>query len=150
MMETLLNLLIVEDNYGERMLMEAAMRESGLDRLVRCTFAEDGDKAMGLIQKPDTPIFDLIFLDLNLPKISGREVLVRIRAFARLASTRIIIMSNSSLTEDMEDCHRKGADGYIEKPHDYDRLVDLCHAIKSSIEKFGKHPPLPMMDYAKH
>lgn len=149
-METLLNLLIVEDSQAERMLMESAMKEAGLARLVSCVFAHDGDEAMKLLLKNTSPNFDLIFLDLNLPKVSGKEVLMRIKAFERFAKTRVIIMSNSSLEEDIEDCHRKGADGYIEKPDDYEQLVDLCHAIKQSIEVHGAHPPLPMLEYPKN
>lgn len=150
-METaLLNLLIVEDSQAERMLMEAAMKEAGLTPLVHCAFAHDGEEAMDLLLKSTTPSFDLILLDLNLPKVSGREVLVRIKAFERFSSTRVVIMSNSSLEEDIEDCHRKGADGYIEKPDDYEHLVELCHAIRQSIKANGAHVPLPLLDYPKH
>ena len=133
MMEPLLNLLIVEDSYAERELMQAAMDEAGLTPLTSTVFACDGEEALNTIKAPDAVHFDMVLLDLNLPKISGRDVLSHIKSMPKLKDTRVIIMSNSNCEEDMADCHSRGANGYIQKPQDFEKLVDLCIAIKQSI-----------------
>lgn len=133
MMEPLLNLLIVEDSQAERELMQAAMDESGLSALTNTVFAHDGEAALNAVKAPGALPFDMVLLDLNLPKISGRDVLSHIKSMPRLKDTRVIMMSNSDHPEDMEDCHARGANGYLQKPQDFEKLVDLCIAIKQSL-----------------
>lgn len=134
MVEPLLNLLIVEDSRAERELMQAAMDEADLTPLVNTVFACDGEAALNAIKAPNALHFDMVLLDLNLPKISGRDVLSHIKSMPRLKGTRVIIMSNSDNEEDMADCHSRGANGYLQKPQDFEKLVDLCIAIRQSIE----------------
>ncbi len=134
MMEPLLNLLIVEDSQAERELMQVAMDEAGLTPIVSTVFACDGEEALNAVKAPGSGPFDMVLLDLNLPKISGRDVLSHIKSMPKLKDTRVIIMSNSDCEEDMADCHSRGANGYLQKPQDFEKLVDLCIAIRQSLE----------------
>lgn len=132
------NLLVVEDNPAELHLLETAMKEADLMPLVNMVIAYDGEQAMDILENTHAGTsFHLTLLDLNLPKLSGKEVLKRIRESERLASTRVIIFTNSDDVNDIRQCQELKADAYVQKPRDFEQLIDFCAAIKQSIEMEG-------------
>jgi chemotaxis family two-component system response regulator Rcp1 len=130
------NLLMIEDNPADVRLMIEAIREAHLHDMVTSRYAYDGDEALDILNsayKVDET-FDMILLDLNMPKISGKELLATIKADERFAAIPVFIMTNSDYKNDMIDCYNLNADAYIQKPSDFKRLIDFFIAIRHSLE----------------
>lgn len=130
------NFFIVEDNPAEVRLIQEAIKEAGLQETVELEYAYDGEEAceyldtVKLINKP----INLILLDLNMPKITGKEVLEKIKTDPELEHVPVIVITNSDYKKDMIECYRLGADGYMQKPADFKKLVDFFYSVKKSIE----------------
>ena len=73
---------------------------------------------------------DLILLDLNLPRLTGREVLERIRATPDLRAVPVVVLTTSRRQEDVQDMYAAGANTYIEKPQDFTRFVQVLQTIQ--------------------
>lgn len=134
------NFFIVEDNPAEVRLIQEAIKEAGLQDIVELEYAYDGEEACEyidtakLINKP----IDLVLLDLNMPKISGKEVLEKIKSDPEMEHVPVIVVTNSDYKKDMIECYRLGADGYMQKPADFKKLVDFFYSVKKSIEVRNK------------
>jgi DNA-binding response OmpR family regulator len=129
------NLLMIEDNPADVRLMIEAIKEAELDDMVNTRYAYDGDEAFNLlvsaanVRQP----FHMIMLDLNMPKVNGKELLSRIKADERFETIPVFIMTNSDYKNDMIDCYNLRADAYIQKPTDFKRLIDFFAAVKHSL-----------------
>lgn len=129
-------ILLVEDNYGDVVLIKEAMEY--IDRKLNLNVVRDGREAIlylnkkGIYEKVLLP--DLIYLDLNLPKKNGKEVLKEIRCNKVLKDIPVIVLTTSQNEEDINDAYRLKANAYIVKPPIFDEFV---YAIKSSIEFFA-------------
>ena len=113
------NLLMIEDNPADVRLMIEAIREAGLSDMITTRYAYDGDEAFSILESGynmDNP-FNMILLDLNMPKVNGKELLGRIKGDERFAKTTVFIMTNSDYKYDMIDCYNLRADAYIQKPN---------------------------------
>lgn len=134
------NFFIVEDNPAEVRLIQEAIKEAGLQDIVELEYAYDGEEACEyidtakLINKP----INLVLLDLNMPKISGKEVLEKIKSDPEMEHVPVIVVTNSDYKKDMIECYRLGADGYMQKPADFKKLVDFFYSVKKSIEVRNK------------
>jgi two-component system, chemotaxis family, response regulator Rcp1 len=124
----------VEDNPTDIFIIEEILRESGLD--LRLDVVKDGQDALTYLrdaangEKHSVPA--LVLLDLNLPKVSGIEVLTELRNDARLGSTPVVIVSSSMAPPDRLATKRLGAAGYFQKPNDltaYRRLIEVIRGI---------------------
>ena len=133
---SLCNLLMIEDNPADVRLMIEAIQEAKLSEMIVSRYAYDGDEAMAILNSADKlgETFHMILLDLNMPKISGKELLARLKSDERFASIPVFIMTNSDYKNDMIDCYRLNADAYIQKPTDFKRLIDFFIAIRQSLE----------------
>jgi DNA-binding response OmpR family regulator len=78
--------------------------------------------------------FHMILLDLNMPKVNGKELLARIKGDERFERIPVFIMTNSDYKNDMIDCYNLKADAYIQKPTDFKRLIDFFISVKRSLE----------------
>lgn len=131
---------LVEDNPAEVRLTQEAIKEAGLEEIVELEFAYDGEEAcemldtLKLINKP----IDLVLLDLNMPKVTGKEVLEKIKTDPELENIPVIVVTNSDYKKDMIECYRLGANGYMQKPADFKKLVDFFTSVKKSIEVRNK------------
>jgi two-component system, chemotaxis family, response regulator Rcp1 len=134
------NLFLIEDNPAEVRLIQEAIKEAELSDMIDLTFAYDGEEACEILDtfKIIGKRFDLVLLDLNMPKVSGREVLEKIKTDPDLESTPVIIVTNSDYKKDMIECYKTGADGYLQKPADFKKLVDFFTSVKRSIEVRNK------------
>jgi two-component system, response regulator len=109
--------LIVEDNPDDRELLLRQLRKTGMADHVK--FISDGKEALNYLTVPDPiPVHELvaIFLDLNLPNLSGLEVLRQLRQRESLKSTPVIVMTSSNDPRDLEECRRLQVTQYVSKP----------------------------------
>ena len=133
-----IHLLLVEDNPGDVVLMKRAFKNNGeVDEIV---VVDDGEKAIAYVtqvdQYSDSPRPDLILLDLNIPKISGRDVLQKLKSDPSTASIPIIILSSSDSDDEAKDCLANHANSFVRKPvtleefnHCVDSLVDYWFTV---------------------
>lgn len=126
-------LLLVEDNAGDIRLMQEAAREGALTSQMHVT--RDGEQALAFLRREGkysgSPRPDLILLDLNLPRKSGREVLEEIKRERALCRIPVMIFSTSTNPEDIERAYDLHANCYVQKPANLDELLDLCRVIEN-------------------
>ncbi|WP_433831273.1 response regulator [Flavobacterium anhuiense] len=92
---------------------------------LKLSISYDGSKLISLLNGPLEPSADVIFLDLNMPILSGPECLKLIRESSKLKHHSIIIFTTSSNASDIERMYALGANYFITKPADYNKLVKL-------------------------
>lgn len=97
------------------------------------TVAKDGEEALDILFKrngyTDAITPDLVLLDLNLPKVEGRDVLRHIKKDDKLKRIPVIILSSSSAAKDIHETYGMHANCYIVKPVNVDKLVDVAKTI---------------------
>ena len=128
-------ILLVEDNPADIKITERALRGSSIP--VQLIVVRDGQEAVDyLLRQGDYATNeswrdpDIILLDLNLPRLSGREVLERIRATPILRPVPVIVLTTSRRYEDVQEVYAAGANTYIEKPNDFNRFVEVLQTIQ--------------------
>jgi CheY-like chemotaxis protein len=133
-------LFLVEDNPAEVRLIKEAIKEALLSEVLELSYAYDGEEACEMLDTAKIlgKKFDLVLLDLNMPRVTGKEVLEKIKTDPELNTIPVIIVTNSDYKKDMIECYRLGADGYLQKPADFKKLVDFFISVKSSIEVKNK------------
>src|SRR5258706_10868460 len=96
-------LFLVEDNPAEVRLIQEAVREARLSEMLEFEYAYDGEEACDLLDRSKliNKKFDLVLLDLNLPKVTGKEVLEKIKTDPDLENTPVIVVTNSDYRKDM-------------------------------------------------
>ena len=130
------NLLMIEDNPADVRLMIQAIREAGLRDMISTRYAYDGDEAFAILESAhnmEDPC-SMVMLDLNMPKVNGKELLGRIKSDPRFGHIPVFIMTNSDYKYDMIDCYNLKADAYIQKPTDIKRLIDFFISVRRSLE----------------
>ncbi|HEY3491237.1 MAG TPA: response regulator [Candidatus Deferrimicrobiaceae bacterium] len=127
-----IEILLVEDNPGDVRLTREALREGRV--LHRMTVAADGVEALEILHRTgkhrDTPRPDIIFLDLNLPKKDGREVLVELKADPDLAVIPVVILTTSNAETDILRSYQLHANCYVTKPVDLTRFIEVVKSIE--------------------
>lgn len=138
-----MNILLVEDNKGDILLVKEALRE-GLGISYHLEVIKDGEAAVdflyGCLKKTAKEYPDLIFLDLNLPKKNGQEVLADIKNHPRLRSIPIVVFSTSNSSRDIHESYNLNANCYITKPSDYLHLVKV---LSDTVSFWGETVQLP-------
>jgi chemotaxis family two-component system response regulator Rcp1 len=113
-----IDVLLVEDSPGDVRLTQEALREANRD--IRLHVATDGVEAMAFLLRQGVhakaPRPDLILLDLNLPKMDGREVLAQIKAHDSLKRIPTIILTTSDAEADITKSYQLQANCYLSKP----------------------------------
>jgi CheY-like chemotaxis protein len=109
------------------------------EALDRCGFpidlriATDGEAGLHMLEAAergeDGPLPALILLDLNLPKMSGLEILAALRASSRLASTRVVVVTSSESSSDLAAIRKLGVTRYFRKPGDLDQFMRLSTVV---------------------
>jgi two-component system response regulator len=122
-------ILLVEDNESDIELTRRALRRSNI--LNEVVVAEDGQAALdylfgeGVHAGRDTSRQpDLVLLDLNLPRISGDEVLKRLRGREIIRRLPVFVFSTSNDERDVRRCRELGADDYVRKPVDFVQFAE--------------------------
>jgi CheY-like chemotaxis protein len=130
-----ITILTAEDDPDDCILVQDAFRESGqADQLY---FVEDGIKLLQYLRREDSyaqpqaaPRPDLILLDLNMPRMDGRESLAEIKADPNLRGIPVVVLTTSSAEEDVLRTYDLGAAGYITKPDTFQALVEIVKGLK--------------------
>lgn len=116
--------LLVEDNAGDAQLMRIALAEAHPDALLRVE--TDGEAALAALVRPaaDEEPPDLVLLDLNLPRLSGHEVLAAVRDSDVLAARRtpVVVLTTSNAAGDVARSYELGARSHITKPLEIDEF----------------------------
>jgi two-component system response regulator len=127
-------LLLVEDNSADVAITQRALREHHL--AVDLIVVRDGQEALDYLlrqgryaQSSSWRWPQLVLLDLNLPRVSGREVLEQVRHHTSLRSLPVVVLSTSARSEEVRDVYAAGANTYFEKPRDFQRFADLLQLI---------------------
>ena len=121
-----IQILLVEDNPGDVRLTMEALKESQYPSKLHV--ATDGVEAMDYLRNGAHP--DLILLDLNLPRRSGREVLAEIKADPTLRRIPVMVLSTSRSEADVQFSYDHYANCYIQKPMELDRFFDMVRSIE--------------------
>jgi chemotaxis family two-component system response regulator Rcp1 len=107
------NVLLVEDNPGDVRLMQEAMREAQIPI------------EMNVVPDERSPRPDLIFLDLNLPKRDGREVLAELKKSDQLRRIPVIVLTTSEAERDIANAYDLYANCYVKKPLDLEKFIEV-------------------------
>lgn len=126
-----IDVLLVEDNPGDVRLTREAFRDANMS--IRLHVVSDGVEAMKFVRQEavhaDAPRPDLILLDLNLPKMDGREVLARIKNDDNLKTIPTIILTTSGAQADILRSYQLHANAYVSKPLQLDAFQGLVSCI---------------------
>ncbi len=127
-----IDILLVEDNPGDARLAKEALKESKIHNNLYIVL--DGEEALQFLRKEGefsgavTP--DLILLDLNLPKIDGREVLDTVKRDENLKMIPVVILTTSRAEEDIIKSYKLHANCFISKPLDLDQFMKVVRSIE--------------------
>jgi len=140
-------ILLVEDNPADVKITRRALEESAL--AVELIVVRDGQEAVEYLLRQgrhvDSPSWrapNLILLDVNLPKMTGREVLEIVRATPALRAVPVVVLSTSRRQEDIEQMYAAGANTYIEKPSEFARFVEALRTIHRYWLVLAQLPPI--------
>ena len=127
-------ILLVEDNPDDAELTRIAFEEAGFDYPLE--HVSDGAEALdflfargALAARLGKPLPAVVLLDLNLPKLSGREVLQALRADPRTRGLPVVVLTTSVEPFDVDDVYELGANSYIQKPVEFDRFIEAARQI---------------------
>lgn len=131
---TPVDLLLIEDQPSDAELALRALEDMELGSRVH--LAEDGAEALDFVfgreEYADRSLTDgprLILLDLKLPKVSGHEVLRRLKSDERTQNIPVIVLSSSREDCDVEECYELGVNSYVVKPVDFDEFTKTVQCI---------------------
>ena len=134
--------LLVEDSPGDVRLTQEAFRAA--NSAVRLHVAVDGVEALAFLNQQGThanaPRPDLILLDLNLPRMDGREVLKHIRADEKLKNIPTVILTTSDAEADINHSYSLHANSYLSKPVQLDAFENLVKSINDFWFRKAKLP----------
>jgi len=119
-----LRILLVEDNPGDVMSLQRSFKR--IAPQTEISVARDAEAAIHQLSEAPQGTFGLLLLDLNLPRMSGIELLRRLKSESWLSNTPMLLLTTSEAPFDVKNGYASGADGYLVKPFDsqgYDRLV---------------------------
>jgi two-component system, chemotaxis family, response regulator Rcp1 len=129
LMRAPLDVLLVEDNRTDAELVREAL--TSWERPPHLVVFEDGEQAVAYLgSQPASNLPDLIFLDLNLPKKDGLEVLRELRADERLASIPVIVLTTSDREQDVIKAYGAHANCYLTKPLEFEAFIEKIKAIE--------------------
>ena len=137
-----IHILLVEDNEGDIVLTVEALNDARIKNKV--TVLKDGDVAIDYLNRSKTgekKAPDLVLLDINLPKIDGKEVLSFIKTDAILRKIPVVMLTTSSSENDISDAYSNYANCYITKPVDFNKFFDIIKAIEDFWITIVKLPP---------
>ncbi|MBU1368035.1 MAG: response regulator [Bacteroidetes bacterium] len=128
-----IDILLAEDSPGDADLAKEALEESKLKN--RLYTVVDGQEALDFLYKKgkyiDVPRPDLILLDLNMPKVDGREVLKIVKEDENLRSIPIVVLTTSRAEEDILKSYNLHANCYISKPLNLDKFIEVVNSIEN-------------------
>ena len=137
------DILLVEDNPGDvRLTMEALKGAKVRNKLM---VAQDGQEALEMLRKEgeykELPKPDLILLDLNLPRLDGRELLKIIKSDPVLKVIPVVVLTTSEAEQDIIKAYEYYANAYITKPVDFNQFIKAIESVEGFWLTIVKYPP---------
>lgn len=137
-----IEILLVEDNPKDIELTLHALRRHNLANKVHV--ARDGQEALDLFfdgpgVRPVRP--KLVLLDLKLPKVSGLEVLQRLKGDARTRAIPVVILTSSTAERDLVEGYSLGVNSYVRKPIDFNEFIEAAKTLGLYWLLMNKNPP---------
>jgi CheY-like chemotaxis protein len=139
-----IEVLLVEDDPGDVQLTKEAFEEHKVRN--RLTVVSDGVDALAYLRRdpsayPDAIRPDLVLLDLNLPRVDGREVLQEIKSDPDLRTIPVVVLTTSQADEDIVRSYNLHANAYVTKPVDFDQFISVVRQIDEFFVSVVKLPP---------
>jgi CheY-like chemotaxis protein len=126
-----IDVLLVEDDPGDVLMTREAFEDNKVAN--RLSVVSDGVSALEFLRKEgeyaQAPTPDLILLDLNLPRMDGREVLQALKSDDDLRRIPVVVLTTSEAEEDVLRSYSLHANAYVTKPVDFDRFIDVVRQI---------------------
>jgi CheY-like chemotaxis protein len=133
------SVLLVEDDPADALLIEDALAEHGMARSI--ALANDGVAALEYLRDPAHERPDLIVLDLNMPRMNGRELLAVLKDDSSLGSIPVVVLTTSASPEDIEDAYQQHANAYVMKPVNLDDFIHSVQGIDAFFLDIAAKPP---------
>ena len=139
-----INILLVDDNPGDVRLIQEAFKE--IQTKIILQTAKDGQEALDMMYKKGdftnliTP--QLIILDLNLPKVDGKDFLRQIKVDQDLKKIPVIVLTTSSSPGDINDMYQLMANCYLTKPFDFDEFLEMIKSLEQFWFKLAQLPSI--------
>ena len=131
MIGSVIQVLLVEDDPGDVLMTREAFEDNKVAN--RLHVVSDGAAALEFLRKEgehaDAPTPDLVLLDLNLPRMDGREVLQALKEDEQLRRIPVVVLTTSEAEEDVLRSYSLHANAYVTKPVDFDRFIDVVRQI---------------------
>ncbi|HNV07125.1 MAG TPA: response regulator [Dokdonella sp.] len=126
-------ILLVEDNEGDIRLTREALKEGRIRN--RLNVVSDGEQALRFLRREEEfagmPRPDLVLLDLNLPRLDGREVLAAIKKDPDLKQIPVVVLTSSRADEDLLKAYDSHANCYISKPVGFEDFMQVIRSIEN-------------------
>lgn len=126
-----IDVLLVEDDPGDVLMTREAFEDNKVAN--RLQVVADGVSALAFLRKEgehaDAPTPDLVLLDLNLPRMDGREVLEAMKSDEKLRSIPVVVLTTSEAEEDVVRSYSLHANAYVTKPVDFERFIEVVRQI---------------------
>jgi CheY-like chemotaxis protein len=130
-----ITILICDDDEDDRMLTQQALEDAHISNELR--FVDDGEQLLDYLHQRgkyagetgSAPRPGLILLDLNMPRMDGREALEQIKSDTRLFDIPIVILTTSNLDADVIDSYKLGVNSFITKPVTFSGLVEAMNVL---------------------
>jgi CheY-like chemotaxis protein len=126
-------IVVAEDNKYDRMILEEAFKE--LDMNIALSFVSHGEELMDYLQSRNAyadsstkPRPSLVLMDLSMPRMSGNEALIRIRADAVLRKLPVMILSTSDNPKQIAQAYDNGANAFMTKPGHFDDMAKMLRS----------------------
>jgi CheY-like chemotaxis protein len=128
---SVIQILLVEDDPGDVLMTREAFEDNKVANELHVV--NDGAEALAFLRKEGefagSPTPDLVLLDLNLPRMDGREVLAAVKADDELRQIPIVVLTTSEAEEDVLRSYALHANAYVTKPVDFDRFIEVVRKI---------------------
>jgi CheY-like chemotaxis protein len=138
-----IEVLLVEDDPGDVLMTQEAFEEHKVHN--RLNIVNDGVDALAYLRREgeyaDAARPDLILLDLNLPRMDGREVLSKIKNDHSLRQIPVVVLTTSQADEDVLRSYQLHANAYVTKPVDFERFIAVVRQIDEFFVSVVKLPP---------
>ncbi|MFJ4963834.1 Response regulator rcp1 [Streptomyces sp. ADI96-02] len=133
------SVLLVEDDPADALLIEEALVDRGMARTI--DQVTDGLAALQYLRDPEKERPDLIVLDLNMPRMNGRELLAVLKDDASLGGIPVVVLTTSAAPDDVEDAYRQHANAYVTKPVNLDAFIKSVQGIDAFFLDTAELPP---------
>jgi CheY-like chemotaxis protein len=138
-----IEVLLVEDDPGDVLMTQEAFEEHKVRN--KLNVVQDGEEALAYLRREgqyaDAPRPDLVLLDLNLPRVDGREVLQVIKEDQDLRRIPVVVLTTSQADEDIIRSYSLHANAYVTKPVDFDSFIAVVRQIDEFFVSVVKLPP---------